>query len=66
MALCPGTPLEVTLHSPQERLTVQGTIVWAEPPDRGNPDGSVRHGLRFTALDSSLSTMLGLLLADPL
>jgi hypothetical protein len=65
-ALPPGTPLEVTLHTVEEQLTVQGTIVWVEPPERRNPGGSIRHGLRFTALDQSFCQALGLLLADPL
>lgn len=64
--LRPGTPLEVTLHTVEEQLTVHGTIVWVEPPERRSPGGSIRHGLRFTALDQSFCQALGLLLADPL
>ncbi len=64
--LPPGTPLEVTLHTAEEQLIVQGTVVWVESPERRNPGGSIRHGLRFTALDQSFCQTLGLLLADPL
>ena len=65
-ALPPGTPLEVTLHTAEELLTVQGTIVWVERPERRNLSGSIQHGFRFTALDHSVSLTLGFLLADPL
>jgi hypothetical protein len=65
-ALRPGTPLEVILHTASELLTVQGTVVWADPPERRGASEPVRHGLRFTDLDHSLCSALGLLLADPL
>ncbi|MEK7206210.1 MAG: PilZ domain-containing protein [candidate division NC10 bacterium] len=65
-ALPPGTPLEVTLHTAEELLTVQGTIAWSDPPQRRNPGGPIRHGFRFTALDQAVSLLLGFLLSDPL
>ncbi len=65
-ALPPGTPLEVTLRTAEELLTVQGTIVWIEPLERRHPGGQIRHGFRFTALDQSFCMALGLVLANPL
>jgi len=65
-ALPPGTRLEVTLHAPQEPLTVQGEVVWVEPAERLSPGELVSHGLRFTSLGPSLSMALGFLLAEPL
>jgi len=65
-ALRPGTPLEITLRTAEDLLTVQGTIVWVDPPERRNPGGPIRHGFRFTALDQSFCQALGLLLANPL
>jgi hypothetical protein len=65
-ALPAGTRLEVTLHAPQEPLTVQGEVVWVEPAERLSPGELVSHGLRFTSLGPLLSMALGLLLAEPL
>jgi hypothetical protein len=64
--LPPGTRLEVTLHTPQEPLTVFGEVVWVEAAERQVPGNLIGHGLRFTSLGSSLSSALGLLLAEPL
>jgi len=65
-ALPPGTRLEVTLHAPQEPLTVCGEIVWVEAAESRTPGELISHGLRFTSLGRSLSTALGSLLAEPL
>jgi hypothetical protein len=65
-ALPPGTRLEVTLHAPQEPLTVSGEVVWVEAAERRTPGELIGHGLRFTSLGRSLSTALGSLLAEPL
>lgn len=65
-ALPPGTRLEVTLHAPQEPLTVFGEVVWMEAAERRTPGELIGHGLRFTSLGRSLSTALGSLLAEPL
>ena len=46
--LQPGTWLTVTWQIASEHLTVEGTIVWAEPAEGRTP---IRHGFRFTALD---------------
>lgn len=64
--LPPGTRLEVTLHTPQEPLTVLGEVVWVEAAERQLPGNLIGHGLRFTSLGPSLSNALGLLLAEPL
>jgi Tfp pilus assembly protein PilZ len=61
-----GTALEITLHTQNEPLVVEGAVVWVEPPDRRTPGELVGHGVRFTALGRSLSLSLGLLLAEPL
>lgn len=60
------TRLRVRLHTPAELLTLEGRIVWVRPPDRWGPWEMIRHGLRFTGLDESLSKSLGSLLAEPL
>jgi len=65
-ALPPGTRLEVTLHTPQEPLTVSGEVVWVEAAEQRIPGELISHGLRFTSLGQSLSTDLGSLLAEPL
>lgn len=62
----PGTALEVTLHAPQEPLSLEGAVVWVAPPENRRPGQLIQHGLRFTALGWSLSLSLGYLLAEPL
>jgi Tfp pilus assembly protein PilZ len=64
--LPPGTVLELTLHTPNEPIAVEGTIVWVEPPERRSTGEPIGHGFRFIAFDGSLSMSLGLLLAEPL
>jgi len=65
-ALPPGTKLEVTLHTPQEPLTVFGEVAWVRETEYDSPGELISHGLRFTSLGPSLSKALGLLLAEPL
>lgn len=65
-ALPLGTRLEVTLHAPQEPLTVLGEVVWVEAEGGRIPGELIGHGLRFTSLGRSLSAALGSLLAEPL
>jgi hypothetical protein len=60
----PGTPLEVTLHPPQGRVTAKGEIVWVDPPEKRTPGEPIRHGLRFTALGWARSLSLALLLSE--
>ena len=62
--LPPDTTLEVTLHASREPLTLDGSVVWVEPPEIWNPGESIGHGLRFTALDWSTLLSLGLLLVE--
>jgi len=63
--LPPGTILEVTLHVPKDPLTLDGAVVWVEPPEIWKPGESIGHGVRFTALDWSTLLSLGLLLVEP-
>jgi hypothetical protein len=63
--LPPGTALEVTLHTPKEPLTVEGAIVWVEPPEIWKPGESIGHGFRFHAPGWSALASLCLLLVGP-
>jgi len=58
-----GTELAVTLSTPSEPIRVEGSVVWAESPDRRTVGNLVSHGLRFTSVDWSVSLAVGLLLA---
>jgi c-di-GMP-binding flagellar brake protein YcgR len=62
--LSPGTVLTMTLRTSKGPITVDGAVVWAEPPEEGKPAPSVRHGLRFMFLSWSSSLALGLLLTE--
>jgi len=62
--LAPGTVLELTLHTPSGPATVEGAVVWVEPPEKRVSPESIRHGVRFTSSTWSLSTTLRLLLAE--
>ncbi len=61
--LPPGTELAVTLKTPGDPIRVEGSVVWAEAPDRRRVGQLVSHGLRFTSVDWSISLAVGLLLA---
>ncbi len=63
--LPPRTRLEVTLHTAQARLTVEGAVVWVEPPEIWKPGESIGHGFQFTAPSWSTMLSLGLLLTEP-
>ena len=63
-ALPPGTPLELTLHTPRGPLTVAGTVVWVDPPEGRSPGALIAHGVRFTSLDWPTSLSLGLVLIE--
>jgi c-di-GMP-binding flagellar brake protein YcgR len=63
--LPPGTGLEVTVHAPTEPLTVDGAVVWVEPPEIWKPGESIGHGFRFNALTWSTLISLGFLLVEP-
>jgi hypothetical protein len=59
----PGTVLEVTLHSDNGPLSLEGAVVWAQPPGGKPSDALIDHGLRFTSPTWSVSLALGFLLA---
>ncbi len=63
-ALAPGTCLEITFHTATAPLRVRGEIAWVEPPERRTPGTPIRQGVRFAALDWTVSLHLGLLLAN--
>jgi hypothetical protein len=62
--LPPGTPLEVTLHTPEDPLTVDGGVVWVEPPEIWSPGESIGHGFQFHAPNWSTLASLALLLLE--
>jgi len=63
--LPPGTGLDVTLHTAKAPLTVEGVVVWVEPPEIWKPGESIGHGFQFTAPSWSTMLSLGLLLVEP-
>lgn len=62
--LPPGTLLDVTLHASKEPLTVEGAVVWVEPPEIWTPGESIGHGFQFHAPSWSTLSYLGLLLVE--
>lgn len=58
------TPVEITLPTRRDPLTVEARVVWVEPPEARLPGQPVRHGLRFTNLSWAHELTLGLLLAE--
>jgi hypothetical protein len=58
------TVVDVTLHAPHGALTVEGAVVWVDPPERRAPGQPIRHGLRFTPLGWSTALSLGLVMAS--
>jgi len=60
--LAPGTVIEVTLHSDNGPLVLEGAIVWAQASEARNPGVLIDHGLRFTSTSASVSLALGFLL----
>ncbi|MGE5849533.1 MAG: PilZ domain-containing protein [Candidatus Methylomirabilota bacterium] len=63
-ALPPGTCLEITLQTATAPLRVRGEIAWVAPPERRTPGTPIPHGVRFSALDWTVSLHLGLLLTN--
>jgi hypothetical protein len=63
-ALPPGTALQLSLNRPNGRVTAEGEIVWADPPETRTSGEQIRHGLRFTALGWSRSLSLALLMIE--
>jgi hypothetical protein len=62
--LPPGSILDITLHTPNGPLTLEGAVAWVESPGGRALGPPFRHGLHFTALGWSTSLSLGLLLAE--
>jgi hypothetical protein len=60
----PGSTLNVTLHTPNGPLTVEGAVAWVEAPGGRAAGPPFRHGFRFTSLRWSASLSLGLFLAE--
>ena len=58
-----GTELAVTLKTLSGPIRVEGSVVWAESPDRRRVGQLVSHGLRFTSVDWSISLAVDLFLA---
>lgn len=48
--LPPGTPLDLIIAVGEKSVRVEGEVVWSQelPP---TPDGSYRHGIRFTRFE---------------
>lgn len=63
--LPPNTAVDVTLHTPRQLLTMQGEIVWVEPPEIWTPGELIPHGFRFTSLGWVTPLVLALLLGKP-
>ena len=61
--LPPGSTMNVTLDTPNGPITVEGAVVWVEPPGGRAVGPPFRHGFRFTTLRWSTSLSLGLFLA---
>ena len=59
----PGATMTVTLHTPKGPITVEGAVVWVEPPGGRAVGPPFRHGFKFTTLRWSTSLSLGLFLA---
>jgi len=58
-----ASDVEVTLPTPEGRLTVRAKVTWVDVAE-GNPAERVRHGLEFARLDWAEELTLGLLLAE--
>jgi hypothetical protein len=59
----PGTVLELTIHSANGPLALEGAVVWTQAPEERKPDEMIDHGVRFTSSTWSVSLALGFLLA---
>jgi len=59
----PGTTLELTIHSANGPLSLEGAVVWTQAPEERQPDDLIDHGVRFTSSTWSISLALGFLLA---
>jgi hypothetical protein len=62
--VAPGSTMSVTLQIPNGPLTVEGSVVWGEPPGGRAVGPPFRHGFQFTTLGWSASLSLGLFLTE--
>ncbi len=60
--LPPGTEIEITLHTGNGPLTLEGAIVWVQQPEQRKTGALIDHGARFTSSTWSVSLALGFLL----
>jgi PilZ domain len=59
-----GTPLEVTLRTPDGPLGAEGTVVRVEPRDAQVPGIPIGHGFRFTGLSAAAQMGLSRILVN--
>jgi hypothetical protein len=64
--LTPGTALAVILHTPTEPLTMEGRIVWVEPPGVRTPGRLIAHGFHVTKRSRSGARAVTSLVAESL
>lgn len=62
-AIAPGTVLDLTLHSGNGPLALEGAVVWSQRPKDQKAGELIDHGVRFTSSTWSVSLALGFLLA---
>jgi hypothetical protein len=63
-ALPAGSKLDITLHTSNGPLTLEGAVVWVEEAGGGMVGRPVRHGFQFIPLGWSTLLSLGLCLAE--
>jgi hypothetical protein len=61
--VAPGTVLDLTVHSSNGPLALEGAVVWTQAPEDQQPGELIDHGVRFTSSTWSVSLALGFLLA---
>ncbi len=61
--IAPGTVLDLTLHSNNGPLALEGAVVWSHGPQDHRSGELIDHGVRFTSSTWSVSLALGFLLA---
>ena len=61
--IAPGTVLDLTVHSGNGPLALEGAVVWTQAPEEQKPGELIDHGVRFTSSTWSVSLALGFLLA---
>jgi hypothetical protein len=63
-ALAPGTGVGLSLPTAQGTIRLEGTVVWVAPPEPGEPEHPIPHGVQFQFLRWAESLLLGLLLVE--